>query len=474
MKKAISIILSVILVCCSLCVFATANESKTVFYLDYGNATFGTGNVSGYDKDGNLVTGENKNGYTVTQKDSSKSVTSIVSVESGNFSFEILNVNIKSDYDFDFAICVLNSAQANITIKGENHVTSGKYRAGVDIASTAKAVLDGDGILYATSYMEAGIGGGNAKSNGNLTINSGTIIATGGIGGYSAGIGGGTSGNGGTITINGGNVTAIGGDNAAGIGGGNISNGGTITLNGGTITAKGGAGGAGIGGGYMGNGGKVVINGASVKATAGANVTSAIGNGEKCKTSFSGVTNSAGKAVKLTKFAYDGKSEVFFNGDYNYSISSPHSGDSNLYLYLPDTSSVLTVKPDENTYEFYTGNSSGLTKKNAVNGIAQRYKDLAIYDESFPTAQNDFSLVNNGGKHDLKFNSIVADSFYIVGRGDVNRDGKVNSSDALNVLMYITEIKQPNEYEKILSDFNSDGKTTSYDALLVLYKAVQA
>ena len=132
----------------------------------------------------------------------------------------------------------------------------------------------------------AGIGGGAGDAGGNITINGGTVEATGGHDGNDrggAGIGGGRYCSGGTITINGGTVEATGGNGVqaggAGIGGGggsfNIaSNGGNIIIRGGMVIANGGSGGvgiggAGIGGGTYGSGGNITISSGTVTANGG-------------------------------------------------------------------------------------------------------------------------------------------------------------------------------------------------------------
>ena len=96
----------------------------------------------------------------------------------------------------------------------------------------------GNGELKAqnVAYYCAGIGGGDGKSGGNITVAGGNIIAM----AYSAGagIGGGAYGNGGTITITGGKIKANGIDGGAGIGGGRQSAGGTIKIQGGNIYAS--------------------------------------------------------------------------------------------------------------------------------------------------------------------------------------------------------------------------------------------
>ena len=85
-------------------------------------------------------------------------------------------------------------------------------------------------------------------------------------------------GSGGNITVNGGTVTATGGEGGAGIGGGEGESGRNVTINGGTVTATGGKYGAGIGGCNYGSGGFITVNGGTVVAIAGANAQ-AIGHG---------------------------------------------------------------------------------------------------------------------------------------------------------------------------------------------------
>ena len=136
----------------------------------------------------------------------------------------------------------------------------------------AQSVGENTGRLTANSGdWGAGIGGGNGKAAGTITIHGGEVTANGSKGG--AGIGGGSGvgfdASGGTITIHGGSVTATGGENAAGIGGGQGGSGGNITINGGSVTATGGMSAAGIGGGYDGSGGTITIHGGNVTATGG-------------------------------------------------------------------------------------------------------------------------------------------------------------------------------------------------------------
>ena len=182
---------------------------------------------------------------------------------------------------------------SRVTVEGDVHLI---LKDGCELKAT-KGINVGEGnslTIYAQSTDErtmgkltatgsgddAGIGGGSNSDGGKITINGGTVTATGagnGPVGNSAGIGGGFGGNGGTIIINGGTVTATSGHDAgtvghgAGIGGGGDGggdggNGGKIIINGGKVTATS-FHGAGIGGGIGGNGGEITITDGVVTAT---------------------------------------------------------------------------------------------------------------------------------------------------------------------------------------------------------------
>ena len=145
--------------------------------------------------------------------------------------------------------CRLDASSGGIRVSAGNSLTIYAQSAGDDMGT-----LTADGKVE-----DAGIGGSHGEAGGQITINGGTVKASGGNG---AGIGGGP---GGQITINGGMVEAI-GRFGAGIGGNNGGAGGQITINGGTVKASGGYG-AGIGGGSGGAGGEITIRGGTVEAS---------------------------------------------------------------------------------------------------------------------------------------------------------------------------------------------------------------
>ena len=162
------------------------------------------------------------------------------------------------------------SENVDLYIEGSSVLQSGKNCAGIQKEDDGQLTIDGTGSLEATGGESgAGIGGASGKPGNNITINGGTITASGKAGnGWGAGIGGGKGQGGSNITIRGGNVKAIPGAEAAGIGGGFKGNGTDISIEGGTVYAESGGGKGGtaaIGGGRVeGNGENIQITGGDI------------------------------------------------------------------------------------------------------------------------------------------------------------------------------------------------------------------
>ena len=412
-----------------------AVEERTVFYLDYGDVKIGSDDVSGYDENGKLVSVVNAVGYTVTQQNPQKALERSISITSGEQNVEIKNINIARKGENDYALCVLKTASAVITVSGENHLKSGTYRAGLDIAVKASAMINGDGTLYAESELEAGIGGGNGKSNGTLTINSGTIYATGGTDGYSAGIGGGSSGKGGTITINGGTVVAVGGLYAAGIGGGS-----------------------------GGTGGTVVINGGSVKAIAGTGADD-IGNGNNCKTEFAGIHNSNGDSVSKLTVSLSGFERVYQNSIENAPITAGHPDDENLYFYVTSSQNIATVYMNGGGVKYLSYNSSGFDEINPfLKGDARYSSYLIVSDKNNISVADGFFIEKENCR--LIYNGSCVDKFEIVIRGDVNLDGNLDGMDAVEAAC-IEGGMNTDKLALMLADANGDGYVNTSDISLL-------
>ncbi len=188
------------------------------------------------------ITGNAPLEISMVQSVPSPSTDTIV-VQSGVIANLTLN-NVRIDVNSSANICafdVQSNSVANITLTGNNNLTSGDGKAGLQVQSSTTLVLNVDGTLIANGNGGgAGIGGGTGGDGGEITIMSGTVAANGNGGG--AGIGGGTGGDGGEITIMSGTVTATGNGGGAGIGDGSSGTGGIININGGTVTATGGSG----------------------------------------------------------------------------------------------------------------------------------------------------------------------------------------------------------------------------------------
>lgn len=197
-----------------------------------------------------------------------------VDIETSNYSIHSIDISPK--------------ATLNLTLAGENkvdyHYESQAY-GGLHVPAGASLIIGGEGKLTVNSYF-AGIGSGYNETAGDITINSGTIIAYGGIRG-GAGIGGGNGGAAGNITINGGNIKASGSVGSAGIGGGvgrgytSITiNGGVVEANGSSMSAGGYNKGAGIGASGSGtNNGTITITGGIITARGREGASAAIGGG---------------------------------------------------------------------------------------------------------------------------------------------------------------------------------------------------
>ena len=156
------------------------------------------------------------------------------------------------------------TVSSRITVSGSVKLILGEGTTltaskGIEVSTGKQLTIEGTGKLVSTGTQtdnNNGTSGIGAYEYGDITINGGTVEATGGYRG--AGIGGSSNSNfGGTITINGGIVTAQGGAEAAGIGGGSgyywggaYGRCGAIVINGGQVTAKGGSSAPGIGPGY--------------------------------------------------------------------------------------------------------------------------------------------------------------------------------------------------------------------------------
>jgi hypothetical protein len=157
--------------------------------------------------------------YTITGN--ATATTNRIVVTSGvtaNITLNNVNINIAPSNDIhdcdlsettgNSAFDIMPGATVNLWLANTKNLTSGCHRPGLNVPEDATLTIQGNGALDAIGFrFGAGIGTGmNAGNCGAITINSGTVTAT---GEYSAGIGGGREGGHcGVITISGGTVTA--------------------------------------------------------------------------------------------------------------------------------------------------------------------------------------------------------------------------------------------------------------------------
>ena len=327
-------------------------------------------------------------------------------------------INLASGKELEIYV---GNTSDTITGSGKLNATGGSYQAGIGggISQTCGKITINGGTIIATGDGGAGIGGGRNGDGGTVIINAGTVTATGG----GAGIGGGSQGNGGTVIINAGTVTATGG--GAGIGGGGnqnsqTQNGGTVTINGGTVTATGGTDGAGIGGGYRQDGGTVTINGGTVTATGGQdrfgtpmgigkgsskddNGTLTLGTGVTLETStdnenWTDTTSTIDTRTKYMRTTYVASSHTH-NFTYSASGATITATCSEEGCTLPESSvgagdhvATLTISANGGTHDGTTAYGATITDANSIQGDAKvqyQKKTDGSYGTATETAPTD-------------------------------------------------------------------------------------
>lgn len=255
-----------------------------------------------------------------------------ITVQSGNPTVVLSNVSITGVQN---AFSINSGASVNLVLNGTNTLTSTIY-AGISVASSASITISGEGSLTAT--------GGQTQATSTYKIGSA------GIGGWAYRN---SSKNycydGGSITINSGTIYAYGNGGGAGIGGGSLKSFDGITINGGTVVATGGVrssgkGGDGIGAGYSGSNKEVVIAGGSVKASHGGNADVIGGPATNGSTTLSLITitlSGAGDGISVT--------DVDFPEYFNTNGVKTMDG-SKLYFYLPSGVMPTSITAGGTTY----------------------------------------------------------------------------------------------------------------------------
>ena len=290
----------------------TAPAFAETWYIENGDITVKASDT------GNNVTQNNNTTYGDTNTiitGTSDTNTVIINTSKGNVDVTFDDLNIDASSRNKAAVSVTGSGNTTIKLDGDNHLTGGNGRSGIDSIGNLTIYGGENDSLTAKGGSGADGSGGDGIHSGSLTIYGGTVNANGGNcgdGNYSDG-GSGIRISSRSLTIYDGKVNAKGGNGGDGNysdGGNGISSSGSITISGGTVDAAGGNGNFSGGSGIYSVIGDVTISGGTVNATGG-NSGGSSRNGGDGIWSGGGVTISSGSTVT----ANGGDSKDGYGGD---------------------------------------------------------------------------------------------------------------------------------------------------------------
>ena len=268
---------------------------------------------------GNNVTQNNNTTYGDTNTiitGTSDTNTVTIDTSKGNVDVTFDDLNIDASSRSEAAMSVTGSGNTTIKLDGDNHLTGGNGRSGIDSIGNLTIYGGENDSLTAKGGSGADGSGGDGIHSGSLTIYGGTVNANGGNcgdGNYSDG-GNGIYSDSGDVTISGGStVTAKGGDGGSFGGGSGISSFNRVAISGSTVTANGGDSSSNSGG-YGISSLDVAISSGTVTANGGDSKDGSGGNGIY---SSSGVAISGGAVT-----ANGGDSKDGSGGNGIYSSSS--------------------------------------------------------------------------------------------------------------------------------------------------------
>ena len=268
---------------------------------------------------GNNVTQNNNTTYGDTNTiitGTSDTNTVTIDTSKGNVDVTFDDLNIDASSRSEAAMSVTGSGNTTIKLDGDNHLTGGNGRSGIDSIGNLTIYGGENDSLTAKGGSGADGSGGDGIHSGSLTIYGGTVNANGGNcgdGNYSDG-GSGIYSDSGDVTISGGStVTAKGGDGGSFGGGSGISSFNRVAISGSTVTATGGDSSSNSGG-YGISSLDVAISSGTVTANGGDSKDGSGGNGIY---SSSGVAISGGAVT-----ANGGDSKDGSGGNGIYSSSS--------------------------------------------------------------------------------------------------------------------------------------------------------
>ena len=290
-----------------------------IWHIEDGDITVKAGET------GNDVTQKGTTTYgdtdtIITNSDKNTASSHTVTIEANDkddkVEVTLKDVNIDTSSRNKAAVSVTGSGNTTIKLDGDNHLTGGNGRSGIDSIGNLTIYGGENDSLTAKGGSGADGSGGDGIHSGSLTIYGGTVNANGGNcgdGNYSDG-GNGIYSDSGDVTISGGStVTAKGGDGGSFGGGSGISSFNRVAISGSTVTANGGDSSSNSGG-YGISSLDVAISSGTVTANGGDSKDGSGGNGIY---SSSGVAISGGAVT-----ANGGDSKDGSGGNGIYSSSS--------------------------------------------------------------------------------------------------------------------------------------------------------
>ena len=148
-------------------------------------------------------------------------------------------------------------------------------------------------------------------------------------------------------------------------------------------------------------------------------------------------------------------------------VSWNNTNDALYYLY-PSTMEDAAIKAEWKSGS-YTG--TACTSKGTPTASGKQFEQTFTFDT---VAAGDYKLAIVKPGHGLWIEELTVNTDNITDKsvqlykmGDVNKDGKVNSTDALWVRQSSAGGRALDAYQKILADLNRDGKVNSTDALWI-------
>ena len=267
-----------------------------IWRIEDGDITVKAGETKGTNKVSQGTTIDKVDTNTIITGTSDTNTVTI-DTSKGNVDVTFDDLNIDASSRNEAAMSVTGSGNTTIKLDGDNHLTGGNGRSGIDSIGNLTIYGGENDSLTAKGGSGADGSGGDGIHSGSLTIYGGTVNANGGNcgdGNYSDG-GSGIRISSRSLTIYDGTVNAKGGNGGDGNysdGGSGISSNGSLTISGGTVTAKGGSGEDGYGGRGIISTKSVTISGGTVEANGGNG-----NSGGDGITSNGGVTISGGSTV---------------------------------------------------------------------------------------------------------------------------------------------------------------------------------